>query len=54
MAQEYWLREDKYQIELMANLDKVPAVGSIIFVGMPHIKNSPGFSAEVFAIVPNE
>lgn len=54
VAQQYWLREDKYQIELMAHLDKVPAVGSIIFIGMPHIKHSPGFSAEVFAIVPNE
>lgn len=54
VAQQYWLKEDKYQIELMANLDQVPAVGSIIFVGMPHIKDSPGFSAEVFAVVPEE
>lgn len=54
VAQQFWLKEDKYQIELMANLDQVPAVGSIIFVGMPHIKDSPGFSAEVFAVVPGE
>lgn len=53
-AQNYWLHEDKYQVELMANLDKLPAVGSIIFVGVPHIKDSPGFPAEVFAVVPKE
>lgn len=51
-AQNYWLHEDKFQVELLANLDEVPAVGSLIFVGVPHIKESPGFPAEVFAIVP--
>lgn len=53
-AEYYWLAEDKYQIELMANLDVLPAVGGIIFIGVPHIKDAPGFPAEVFAIVPNE
>lgn len=53
-AEYYWLAEDKYQIELMAYLDKVPAVGSLIFIGVPHIKDAIGFPAEVFAIVPNE
>ena len=53
-AQHYWLAEDKFQVELLANLDKVPSVGSIIFVGVPHIKDAPGFPAEVFAIVPND
>jgi len=51
-AQQYWLTEDKYQNELLANLDKVPAVGGIIFTTMPHITKAPGFPAEVFAIVP--
>lgn len=53
-AQQYWLKEDKYQNELLANLDKVPAVGSIIFTGMPRISKAPGFPAEVFAIVPKK
>lgn len=53
-AQNYWLHENKYQVELMANLDKLPPVGSIIFVSMPHIKDSPGFPAEVYAVVPNK
>lgn len=52
-AELYWLAEDKYQVELMANLDQVPSVGSIIFVTVPHIHGAPGFTAEVFAIVPN-
>jgi len=53
-AQHYWMAENKFQVEVMANLDKVPAVGSIIVVNMPHIKDAPGFPAEVYAIVPNE
>ncbi|MDN6161949.1 MAG: cyclase family protein [Atopostipes sp.] len=53
-AEHYWLAEDKYQIELMANLDQVPATGSVIFIGVPNIKDSPGFPAEVLAILPNK
>lgn len=53
-AQNYWLHEDKFQVELLANLDKLPAVGSIIVIGVPHIKDSPGFPAEIYAIVPNK
>lgn len=51
-AQNFWLHEDKFQVELLANLDEIPSAGSLIFVGVPHIKASPGFPAEVFAIVP--
>lgn len=53
-AQHYWLAEDKFQVELLANLDQVPAIGGLIFVAVPHIKESPGFPAEVFAIVPKD
>lgn len=52
VAEDYWLREDKYQVELMANLDQLPAVGGVIFVTVPHIDEAPGFPAEVFAVVP--
>ncbi|HLQ41192.1 MAG TPA: cyclase family protein [Tetragenococcus sp.] len=54
LAEQFWLKEDKYQNELMANLDQVPAVGSVIFTAAPHILNAPGFPAEVFAIVPED
>lgn len=51
-AELYWLAEDKYQVEMMANLDKVPATGSIILVTVPHIEGAIGFPAEVYAIIP--
>jgi len=54
VAQRYWLNENKFQVEVMANLDKVPATGAIIFVTAPRIKNSVAFPAEVFAIAPKE
>lgn len=53
-AEYYWLAEDKYQVELMANLDELPSTGSIISIMSPHIKDAVGFPAEVFAIVPNK
>lgn|SRR5690625_4488869 len=45
------LREDKYQFELLANLAKLPSAGSVIFIVVPYNKDSPGFPAEVFAII---
>ncbi|MGX7106482.1 cyclase family protein [Hutsoniella sourekii] len=52
VAQRFWLGEDKYQVENMANLDQVPAVGSIIIVAMPHIQTAPAFPCEAYAIAP--
>lgn len=54
VAELWWLAEDKYQIELMAHLDKVPSIGSLIWIGVPHIKEAPGFPAEVYAIIPEK
>ena len=51
-AETYILSQDRYQIELMANLDKVPEAGAIIFVTVPKPKDGSGFPARVFAIVP--
>lgn len=48
----YILSQDKYQIELLANLDKVPEYGSIIVAAFPKPKNGSGFPARVFAIIP--
>lgn len=52
IGEDYVLREDHYQIEVLANLDKVPATGSIIFSSSPKAKEAPGFPARVFAIIP--
>lgn len=54
VAQRYWLNENKYQVEVMAHLDQVPSVGSIIMVNTPHIKDSVAFPAEVTAIIPEK
>lgn len=52
IGERYWLSQDKYQIEVLKNLNRCPAVGGIIFVSFPHIGKAPGFSARVWAIVP--
>jgi kynurenine formamidase len=48
----YILSQDKYQIELLTNLDQVPEFGAIAVVTFPKPKQGSGFPARVFAIVP--
>jgi kynurenine formamidase len=53
MASETWLlKNGNYQIEVMANLDKVPATGAIIIVSWPKVENGFGFPARAFAVLP--
>jgi kynurenine formamidase len=53
MATEiYLLTRGHYQIEVMANLDKVPAKGALIVVSWPKVKDGLGFPARAFAILP--
>lgn len=52
MDEIFKLREVKYQVELLANLDKLLSASSI-FVIVSRIKDLLGFQVEVFAIVPN-
>jgi kynurenine formamidase len=53
MATEtYLLTSGHYQIEVMANLDKVPAKGALIVVSWPKVKDGLGFPARAFAILP--
>jgi len=51
-GEDYVLKKDKFQIEVMCNLDKVPPVGAIIFCTFPKVKNATGFPARCFAICP--
>lgn len=51
-AQRFWLSENKFQVEMLRNLDLVPATGSVIFVTLPHVKGAPAFPSEVWAVVP--
>ena len=53
MDSETWiLQHGHYQIEVMANLDKVPAKGALIVVTWPKVRNGLGFPARAFAILP--
>jgi len=47
MDEIFKLREDKYQVDLLVNLDKLPSAGSVIFIVVPYNKGSPCFPAEV-------
>lgn len=53
MESETWiLKQNHYQIEAMANLDKVPATGAVIVVTWPKVEHGFGFPARAFAILP--
>jgi len=53
MDSETWiLQHGHYQIEVMANLDKVPETGALIVATWPKVKNGLGFPARAFAILP--
>jgi kynurenine formamidase len=51
-SETYILKSGHYQIEVMANLDQVPAKGALIVVTWPKVKDGLGFPARAFAIVP--
>lgn len=50
--ESYVLGRDRYQIELLANLDQVPEVGAVVMVTFPKPERGSGFPARVIAIVP--
>jgi kynurenine formamidase len=53
MDSETWLlQHGHYQIEVMANLDKVPPTGALIVVTWPKVKKGLGFPARAFTILP--
>jgi kynurenine formamidase len=53
LKSESWLLDHgHWQIEVMANLDKVPATGSLIVVTWPKPEHGLGFPARAFAILP--
>jgi len=50
---ETWiLNHDHYQIEMLANLDRVPESGALAIVTFPKPQGGSGFPARVIAIVP--
>jgi kynurenine formamidase len=53
LKSETWLlTHGHWQIEVMANLDRVPAIGGLIVVSWPKPKHGLGFPARALAILP--
>lgn len=52
-CERYVLARDKFQVELMANLDKVPPVGAVIFTAAPRIVGANGLPVRAWAVIPN-
>jgi kynurenine formamidase len=51
-CQIYLHSQDKHQIELLTNLDKVPESGALIVAAFPKPFGGSGFPARAFAILP--
>jgi kynurenine formamidase len=51
-CESYVLQTNRFQIELLANLDKVPEAGALVVCTWPKPKSGSGFPARVFAILP--
>src|SRR6478609_257996 len=49
-SETYILQHGHYQIEAMANLDKVPPTGALILTSWPKVRDGLGFPARAFAI----
>jgi kynurenine formamidase len=50
--ERYILSHNRYQIELLTNLDQVPESGALVVAAFPKPQGGDGFPARVFAIVP--
>lgn len=53
-AELYYLKQDKYQAEILRQLDQLPAKGALMFCVFPAVVDAPGFTSRCFAIAPNE
>ncbi len=51
LACERWVLDQGHiQVEVLANLDQVPATGAIVFLSWPRIENATGLPARVVAV----
>jgi kynurenine formamidase len=50
--EHYVLSRDRWQIELLKNLDQVPEAGALILVSWPKPASGSGFPARAVAIIP--
>lgn len=55
LYEEYYLLEQNiYQVEVLNNLDQVPATGALISIAYPHWRKATGSPVRVVAILPEE
>lgn len=52
-CESYILGQDRYEIELLTNLDQVPEAGAMVIVMFPKAGDAPNFPARVLAICPD-
>lgn len=52
LGEYYVLEQNTFQVELLTNLDKVPAKGAIIFNIVPKPEKASGFPVRSFAVLP--
>ncbi|HIT31214.1 MAG TPA: cyclase family protein [Candidatus Scatomorpha stercoravium] len=53
-GEQYILSVDRFQIEVMRNLDQCPPTGALIVCSFPRLRDGVGFPARCFAICPND
>jgi kynurenine formamidase len=46
-----WLPSGRWGLENVANLDRVPAVGATLVVGLAKVKGATGGPARLFALI---
>lgn len=51
-CEAYILSRDRYEIEMLTNLDQVPEAGAMVIVSFPKAGAAPNFPARVLAICP--
>lgn len=51
VCERYVLQRDKFQVEMLTNLDQVPPTGAVIVIQAPKIENANGMPVRAFAIV---
>lgn len=54
VAERYLLSRDKFQVEVLNNVDQLPNVGSVIFISSLNIPHSNGLPVRVWAIIPEK
>ena len=49
--EEYVLKKNLWQIEMLNNVDELPARDFLVFVGVPKGEKATGFPARLLAVV---